>query len=250
MFAAGWVGILGGLAWGFVFPINKNLWTSSYVLFTAGAALEGLALCYWLIDIRDYRRWGVASFGDPGSGLGESGLFDRWDHPGEGPHSGQVAEPFGVAEAAKDATGEHDPYSGGGDDDALRVGFLVEGFDPFLELGDLVVEVPDDPYLGAQVPGQLLEVESSVLPEPDGFCGSVDQLPGLFCTPFPAAGSPLQGGQTVHSEPAQPAGIPVTFQDSQGGFGEAGCSENVGIPGAEQVQERVETLTGRQTGLD
>jgi len=57
MFAAGWAGILGGLVWGLVFPINKNLWTSSYVLFTAGAALEGLALCYWLIDIRGYRRW-------------------------------------------------------------------------------------------------------------------------------------------------------------------------------------------------
>jgi len=57
MFAAGWVAILGGLAWGLVFPINKNLWTSSYVLFTAGAALEGLALCYWLIDVQGYRRW-------------------------------------------------------------------------------------------------------------------------------------------------------------------------------------------------
>jgi predicted acyltransferase len=57
MFAAGWIALLGGLAWGTVFPINKNLWTSSYVLFTAGLALEGLALCYWLIDIRGYRRW-------------------------------------------------------------------------------------------------------------------------------------------------------------------------------------------------
>ncbi len=57
MFAAGWLAILAGLAWDLVFPINKNLWTSSYVLFTAGAALEGLALCYWLIDCRGVRRW-------------------------------------------------------------------------------------------------------------------------------------------------------------------------------------------------
>jgi predicted acyltransferase len=39
------------------FPINKNLWTSSYVLFTAGAALLVLALCYWLVDLRGWRRW-------------------------------------------------------------------------------------------------------------------------------------------------------------------------------------------------
>ena len=57
MFTAGWIAILGGLAWGLVLPVNKNLWTSSYVLYTAGAALEGLACCYWLIDVRGYRRW-------------------------------------------------------------------------------------------------------------------------------------------------------------------------------------------------
>ena len=52
-----------GLIWGVVFPINKNLWTSSYVLFTAGTALWTLALLYWLIDVRGLRggwqRWMV-----------------------------------------------------------------------------------------------------------------------------------------------------------------------------------------------
>ncbi len=57
MFTAGWIAILAGLAWGLAFPLNKNLWSSSYVLYTAGAALEGLAFCYWLIDVRGYRRW-------------------------------------------------------------------------------------------------------------------------------------------------------------------------------------------------
>lgn len=57
MFAVGWLAILVGLAWGIDFPINKNLWTSSYVVFTAGAALGLLALCYWLIDIQGYQRW-------------------------------------------------------------------------------------------------------------------------------------------------------------------------------------------------
>jgi predicted acyltransferase len=43
---------LAGLLWGHTFPLNKNLWTSSYVLFSAGWSLLLLALCYWLIDIR------------------------------------------------------------------------------------------------------------------------------------------------------------------------------------------------------
>lgn len=38
-------------------PINKNLWTSSYTIFMAGMALIFLAMCYWLIDIKGYRRW-------------------------------------------------------------------------------------------------------------------------------------------------------------------------------------------------
>ncbi|MDX1503626.1 MAG: DUF5009 domain-containing protein, partial [Thermoanaerobaculia bacterium] len=57
LFAAGWGALLAGLAWDLLFPINKNLWTSSYVLFTAGAALETLALCYWLIDVHGRRAW-------------------------------------------------------------------------------------------------------------------------------------------------------------------------------------------------
>ena len=43
--AAGWI-------WGLTFPINKNLWTSSYVLFTSGLAAVFLALCYWVVDVR------------------------------------------------------------------------------------------------------------------------------------------------------------------------------------------------------
>ncbi len=46
-----------GLVWDVSFPINKNLWTSSYVLFTTGAALLLLAGCYWLIEIEGRRRW-------------------------------------------------------------------------------------------------------------------------------------------------------------------------------------------------
>ena len=38
-------------------PINKNLWTSSYVLFMAGWAMVIFAAMFWLIDVRGWRRW-------------------------------------------------------------------------------------------------------------------------------------------------------------------------------------------------
>ena len=46
-----------GLVWGRWFPINKNLWTSSYVLFTAGVALLLLASIYFLIDLKHRDAW-------------------------------------------------------------------------------------------------------------------------------------------------------------------------------------------------
>lgn len=46
-----------GLVWHVWFPINKNLWTSSYVLFTAGAAMVLLASFHWIMDVRGARRW-------------------------------------------------------------------------------------------------------------------------------------------------------------------------------------------------
>jgi predicted acyltransferase len=57
MFVVGAVCVALGWAWNAFFPINKALWTSSYVLFTGGLALQFLSLCYWLIDIKGYRRW-------------------------------------------------------------------------------------------------------------------------------------------------------------------------------------------------
>ena len=57
LFAAGALRTVAGLAWGAVFPINKNLWTSSYVLFTAGAACTTLATIAWLVDVRRRSRW-------------------------------------------------------------------------------------------------------------------------------------------------------------------------------------------------
>ena len=58
MVIAGLSCLVVGEVWNFWFPINKKLWTSSYVLFTAGIALILLAACYELIDVRKRREFG------------------------------------------------------------------------------------------------------------------------------------------------------------------------------------------------
>ena len=80
MFVAGASAIVVGSAWGAAFPINKALWTSSCVLLTAGLALQGLAICYWLIDVKGYRRWAGPFFvfgANPLSAFVLAGLFAR-----------------------------------------------------------------------------------------------------------------------------------------------------------------------------
>lgn len=57
MGAAGIAAIAVGLLWDLAFPINKNLWTSSYAWFMGGAASVCLAACYWVIDVKGWRRW-------------------------------------------------------------------------------------------------------------------------------------------------------------------------------------------------
>lgn len=54
---AGALSTVAGLIWNWWFPINKNLWTSSYVLFTAGIAAITLAACIWLIDVARVTSW-------------------------------------------------------------------------------------------------------------------------------------------------------------------------------------------------
>jgi predicted acyltransferase len=57
LFLAGTAAVTAGWMWNEVFPVNKALWTSSYVLLTAGLALHALAVCYWMVDVRGWRRW-------------------------------------------------------------------------------------------------------------------------------------------------------------------------------------------------
>jgi predicted acyltransferase len=54
----GVIGVVAGKILNLGFPINKKLWTSSYVIFTAGLALLCLAICYWVLDVKQWRgRW-------------------------------------------------------------------------------------------------------------------------------------------------------------------------------------------------
>ena len=58
--------IIVGLLWSLIFPLNKALWTSSFVLYTAGIATVSLSILYYLIDVLNYKKgiklfliWGV-----------------------------------------------------------------------------------------------------------------------------------------------------------------------------------------------
>jgi predicted acyltransferase len=57
MFVVGSLMVLVGVILDRWLPINKNLWTSSYVVFIGGWSLSCLATLYWLIDVKQLRRW-------------------------------------------------------------------------------------------------------------------------------------------------------------------------------------------------
>jgi predicted acyltransferase len=81
LFAAGAIGMMVGLVWAWSFPIGKNLWTSSYVVFTAGMAAVAIATCAWLIDVRGWRAWTkpFIPFGiNPIVAFVASGFFSRF----------------------------------------------------------------------------------------------------------------------------------------------------------------------------
>jgi len=56
LLAASVSGLLLGSLWNVWFPINKRLWTSSYVLFAAGCTLLLLAICFYAVEIREWTR--------------------------------------------------------------------------------------------------------------------------------------------------------------------------------------------------
>jgi len=57
LFVGANIGLLSGYILTAWLPLNKNLWTVSYVFYTTGFALHFLAMSYWLIDLLGYHRW-------------------------------------------------------------------------------------------------------------------------------------------------------------------------------------------------
>ncbi|WP_143310889.1 acyltransferase family protein [Chitinophaga vietnamensis] len=57
MFVYGFAAVILALIWDTFFPINKSLWTSSFVLYTGGLATMALAACYWLIDVQRRKKY-------------------------------------------------------------------------------------------------------------------------------------------------------------------------------------------------
>lgn len=57
MIVVGVIAILIGIAWGFAFPINKSLWTSTFVVYTSGIATILLGIFIWLIDLKNIKSW-------------------------------------------------------------------------------------------------------------------------------------------------------------------------------------------------
>lgn len=53
----GIVCLVVGFVWGLHFPINKHLWSSSFIMLTGGMALLSFALFYWIIDVLQYKKW-------------------------------------------------------------------------------------------------------------------------------------------------------------------------------------------------
>jgi len=89
---AGYLAIVGiisiGLAliWNFDFPINKNLWTSSFVLLVGGLSLLLLALFYYIIDVLGYQKWAFyfKVIGMNSILIYMSGRFINWEYSTNG----------------------------------------------------------------------------------------------------------------------------------------------------------------------
>jgi len=65
LFIYGTIAVVIALAWDLFFPINKALWTSTFVLYTGGLATIAMAFCYWMIDVQGHKKyvWILVVFG-------------------------------------------------------------------------------------------------------------------------------------------------------------------------------------------
>lgn len=51
--------LVAGLLWDIVFPFNKNMWASSFVLFAGGWSMMLFALFYFIIDVAGFKKWSM-----------------------------------------------------------------------------------------------------------------------------------------------------------------------------------------------
>ncbi len=82
----GIVSLVLAQVWNLVFPINKNLWSSSFVLHVGGLSLILLALFYYIIDVRGYKKWAFffSVIGMNSILIYMSGQFINWHYTTEG----------------------------------------------------------------------------------------------------------------------------------------------------------------------
>lgn len=81
----GIVSLVLAQVWNLVFPINKNLWSSSFVLHVGGLSLILLAFFYYIIDVRGFKRWAFffSIIGMNSILIYMSGQFIRWRYTTE-----------------------------------------------------------------------------------------------------------------------------------------------------------------------
>lgn len=86
LFVAGVIFLVLAQGWNVFFPINKNLWTSSFVLCVGGWSLVLLALFYYIIDVKGYKRWAFffSVIGMNSILIYMSGRFINWHYMTEG----------------------------------------------------------------------------------------------------------------------------------------------------------------------
>ena len=111
---SGYLAIVGtvlialALLWNLSFPINKNLWTSSFVLLTGGISFLFFALFYFIIDVQGYKKWAFffSIIGMNSILIYMSGQFISWSYTGKalftipaelvGPTLGILVLPAGI----------------------------------------------------------------------------------------------------------------------------------------------------------
>lgn len=91
LFFVGVVSVLIGVAWGWLFPLNKNLWSSSFVMYAGGWSCLTLGICVMLVDVCGYERWtkiGVVFGANPIVAYALSGMLISVFYAGYGEFAG------------------------------------------------------------------------------------------------------------------------------------------------------------------